>query len=202
MTEIEIVKGLKLRNEGGFYLVIINNNGNAYISITKEIYDRFLNLKLKNISNREIEKKFLVKNPPDLDFCDFFDIEQFYLLKDDIAFNSLRARKSNESYFLTFKSGKGLSRIEEEFEISCFNFEYCEKIRISKNIKKTRYRYLLKKSALISEIDFFKDSYDGLIVVEVEFVSEEEANNFLPPFWFGREVTNEKEYLNITMAFS
>ena len=36
----------------------------------------------------------------------------------------------------------------------------------------------------------------GLMLAEVEFKTEEEAKNFKPPQWFGREVTFSGEYQN------
>ena len=47
------------------------------------------------------------------------------------------------------------------------------------------------------------DDYEGchapLIMAEVEFDLEEEANTFTPPEWFGEEVTNDRRYHNSNM---
>lgn len=42
---------------------------------------------------------------------------------------------------------------------------------------------------LTIELDVFEGHYDGLILAEVEFASEEEAKAFNPPAWFGEDVT-------------
>ena len=40
----------------------------------------------------------------------------------------------------------------------------------------------------------------GLAVVEVEFSSGEEAGDFAPPGWFGRELTGDARYSNASLA--
>src|SRR5258706_375606 len=40
-------------------------------------------------------------------------------------------------------------------------------------------------------IDYFED---GDIIVEVEFYSEKEMNEFMIPYWFGEEIKDEKSY--------
>lgn len=205
-SEIEVIDGLKLiSNNNSFCLIILNKKGSSSVAITEEIYKRFVclkNLRENNDSKKEIERKFLIKDIPlDLKGCCSSKIEQFYLIRDDITFSSLRIRRVDNTYFLTFKSGKGVSRIEEEFEICNSDFVNCSSISISHKILKTRIKYPIDKG-LVAEIDFFHGIYSGKIFVGVKFSSEEEANNFSSPSWFGKDVTNEKEFLNITMAFS
>ena len=48
----------------------------------------------------------------------------------------------------------------------------------------------------IAELDIFKGDLDSLKLVEVEFCSVEEANNFIPPEWFGKDVTTDGRYHN------
>ena len=38
--------------------------------------------------------------------------------------------------------------------------------------------------------------FDGLVFVEVEFESLDEATAFTPPEWFDEDVTNDKRYHN------
>ncbi len=42
----------------------------------------------------------------------------------------------------------------------------------------------------------FHGYLEGLEFVEVEFQSEEQANGFNPPEWFGEDVTFDKRYRN------
>lgn len=40
----------------------------------------------------------------------------------------------------------------------------------------------------------------GLVVAEVEFLSEEESEKFIAPDWFGADVTDDKKYKNKNLA--
>ena len=67
----------------------------------------------------------------------------------------------------------------------------CDGIIISKN----RYKIPLG-GGLMAELDIFCGNLSGLILVEVEFSSVAEANAFIPPHWFGDDVTNDEHYHN------
>lgn len=53
---------------------------------------------------------------------------------------------------------------------------------------------------LTVEMDVFEGAYEGLILAEVEFPTEEAALAFTPPEWFGRDVTFTGEYSNSRLA--
>ena len=65
-------------------------------------------------------------------------------------------------------------------------------------IKKDRYEIPYER--YIIELDIFKDELDGLIIAEVEFPSEEEALDFTPPDWFGKDVTGDPKYTNSNLS--
>ena len=48
----------------------------------------------------------------------------------------------------------------------------------------------------MGELDIFGGVLDGLYFIEVEFESEEDAENFVPPVWFGENVSDDKRYAN------
>ena len=62
-------------------------------------------------------------------------------------------------------------------------------------IAKTRYLIPLNDK-LTAELDIFEEDLKGLVIVEVEFDSIEEANAFTSPDWFGEDVTNSGKYHN------
>ena len=66
-------------------------------------------------------------------------------------------------------------------------------------VRKKRYRIPLPDELTI-ELDLFDPPFEGLILAEVEFTSEEQARAFLPPEWFGEEVTWSTEYHNSTLS--
>ncbi len=61
--------------------------------------------------------------------------------------------------------------------------------------RKTLYDSTLT-SALTAELDIFEGDLAPLMLVEVEFPSEEAANTFTAPEWFGEDVTFSGKYHN------
>ena len=66
-------------------------------------------------------------------------------------------------------------------------------------ISKTRYLLPLSNDLTI-ELDVFDAPYRGLYLAEVEFASADEANSFVPPDWFGEDVTYSSAYHNSTLS--
>ena len=65
----------------------------------------------------------------------------------------------------------------------------------------TKDRYVIPlENGLCIELDFFSGYLSGLILAEVEFPDEAAANAFLPPHWFGEDVTYSSEYHNSTLS--
>ena len=54
----------------------------------------------------------------------------------------------------------------------------------------------------MAELDIFHGNLEGLSFVEVEFKSQEEMAKFLPPAWFGTDITNESWSSNSFLAGS
>ena len=52
----------------------------------------------------------------------------------------------------------------------------------------------------VAELDVYEGTLAGLLTVEVEFDSEDTAQQFAPPEWFGREVTDQEQWSNAALA--
>jgi CYTH domain-containing protein len=52
----------------------------------------------------------------------------------------------------------------------------------------------------VAELDLFHGVHEGLRLVEVEFPSAEAANAFVPPAWFGEDVSSDPRYRNSYLA--
>ena len=144
----------------------------------------------------EIERKFLVAEPPELDGADSDEIEQGYLAMG--ADGEVRLRSRGEQLVLTAKRGSGLARDEAEVELERDAFEehwpFTEGRRLHKR------RHVLPNGDLDFEVDVYEGDLEGLVVAEIEFPSEEAAREFEPPGWIGQEVTGDERYLNETLA--
>lgn len=142
--------------------------------------------------NMEIERKFLIKQlPENLEAYECLQIEQAYLCRRPV----IRIRKQNEEYWLTYK-GEGLM-VREEYNLPLDEESYGHLLLKADGrvIKKKRYKIPIEQG-LVVELDVFEGFRQGLIMAEVEFVSEEQAGDFREPDWFGEEVTYNKEYHN------
>lgn len=144
----------------------------------------------------EIERKYLIhKLPENLDTYPYKKIEQAYLCTEPVV----RIRKQNEEYFLTYK-GKGLL-VREEYNLPLTETAYLHLKEKADGIVLSKTRYLLPLSdTLTIELDVFDAPYENLWLAEVEFSTKEEAENFLPPSWFGEDVTFSTEYQNSTLS--
>lgn len=148
--------------------------------------------------NFEIERKFLVRQRPDLTAAIRSTIRQGYITHPTDAVQ-MRLRHSNDNYVLTFKSGQGLVRTEREAAITQQQFDTFWPETTGRRLEKTRWRGALP-DGLTYELDVFEGALAGLVLVEVEFETEQAANTFQPPAWFGAEVTEDRRYKNQVMA--
>lgn len=144
----------------------------------------------------EIERKFLIKKLPDnLTSYKARKIEQAYLCTDPVV----RVRRDNDDYYLTYKS-RGMI-VREEYNLPLTKEAYGHLLAKADGniIAKTRYE-IPEKDNLTIELDVFEGKFDGLLLAEVEFASEEEALGYIPPEWFGEDVSNSTKYHNSTLS--
>ena len=152
------------------------------------------------MENVEIERKWLIQDPPaNLKSYECLEIEQAYLSSSP----TVRVRKENDDYYLTYKNaGKNdapILRTEYNLPLDRESYEHLREKKDGILISKRRFLIPLEKG-LTAELDVFDAPYEGLMVAEVEFDSEEEARSFIPPSWFGRDVSLDPKYKNAVMA--
>ena len=58
----------------------------------------------------------------------------------------------------------------------------------------------VKKGEIKIELDVFKAPFEGRILAEVEFPSEDAARNYKPAAWFDQDVTGDRKYSNSQMS--
>lgn len=145
----------------------------------------------------EIEKKFLVDQlPADLTQYDVWKIEQCYLCTAGLT---LRIRKKNQDYILTYKSHipteEALNVAKEtELPLTKEAFEHLKKKCDGLCIEKDR--YLIPYEQWVIELDVFHGHYEGFCLAEIEFSSVEESRSFQPPYWLGKDVSGDYQYSN------
>ncbi len=149
-------------------------------------------------NNREIERKFLVKQLPEkLKRRRHYPIAQGYLASEPGG-RHVRLRKKGKTASLTFKVGRGAHREEREVKLSPKQFAALWPGTAGRRLRKLRYEIPWKN--LLIEIDVYRGKHSGLVVAEVESPDLATCREFKPPRWFGREVTGQKRYSNVRLA--
>ena len=144
----------------------------------------------------EIERKFLTKHIPfDITAYPYKQISQAY-----ISFSpTIRIRQSDEAYILTVKGKGHLAR--EEFELPLTKEDYDRLSMKTEGTPVIKKRYLVPvDGGLTAEVDIYEGELTGLMTTEVEFPSLEEAERFVAPDWFGKDVSEEKAYKNTSLS--
>ena len=140
----------------------------------------------------EIERKWLVSldRLPELPGVGT-EISQGY-------FDIYRVRDAGGYRYVTIKSGCGLVRTEIEVHLTDADFQ---KLWALVEAMLTKTRYVIPCGDYDAELDVYHDSLTGLVTVEVEFPSVEEAESFQAPSWFGEDVTLDERYTNYSLAW-
>ena len=154
----------------------------------------------------EIERKYLIdatKLPFSTEDYPVHHIEQGYLCTEPVV----RIRKDNEDYFLTYKSKGLMSREEYNLPLTKEAYGHLKSKVDGHIISKKRYviplaLFIMQStySDLKIELDIFSEDLQGLLLAEVEFPDEESALSFVPPAWFGKDVTFSSEYHNSNLS--
>jgi CYTH domain-containing protein len=151
---------------------------------------------------QEIERKFLVQElPPGIDSYPAENILQGYVAIEESGTEvRLRARGTGNDaiYSLTVKSKGDLVRGEHETAITSQQFHTLWPATARRRIEKMR--TTIPQGAYAIEVDQYLGSLAGHIVAEVEFPGEQAAAEFVPPLWFGEEVTAVRGLKNQQLA--
>lgn len=148
----------------------------------------------------EHERRFVpdLKNLP-VDFTQFpmTLISQWYL--EDKRRRRVRDEytEGKHKFLVTMKSGQGISRREDEREISRRSFD-----RMTKGVGcfLVKSRYFINYGAIDFQLNIFHENLVGPPQIEIEFKSRKKAEIFVPPKWFGKEVTDDGRHSNYSIA--
>jgi len=144
----------------------------------------------------EIERKFKVRSDEYKKIGKPLNCKQGYF--DTQNEPLVRVRIMGEKAYLTLKGkNDGIRRLEFEYEIPVLDAEellsnFCSTTLIKKN------RYILSIEEKIWEVDEFLGENFGLVIAEVELLSEND--NFNKPNWIGQEVSHDTKYYNYKLV--
>ena len=122
---------------------------------------------------------------PNLDDLESIDYERYFIYNQ--AGVEIRVQKKWDIYEFERKETQNMLFAKKlKYEITKTEFE---------QLKKQAPHWICRKSHKISEepnmsIKTYSGRFQWLERVEVEFTSEEQANSFVIPDWFGEEITD------------
>jgi len=152
------------------------------------------------MNNLEIERKFLLdlnEVPYDFSRLRKKSIEQGYIIcKPEIRVRNV----SNEDYFMTIKGSTEDDLVRNEVEFKISKDAYSALMARDDIHKVSKNRYFVNEGNHVFEIDIFEGDLKGLVCLEVEFKSKEEAEKFIVPSWIKKEVTGDFRYKNSYLA--
>jgi adenylate cyclase len=147
-------------------------------------------------AGREIERKFLVSAIPDNRAPGTRILQGYLPLASEDT--EVRVRRKGAETVLTVKQGRGLDRGEREVAISAEVFETLWPLTEGRRIEKTRHE--LPHGDVTIELDEFGGDLEGHLLAEVEFDSPQASELFDEAAWLGRDVTDDPNYANRTLA--
>ncbi|WP_231491218.1 CYTH domain-containing protein [Pedobacter sp. Leaf170] len=146
---------------------------------------------------KEIERKFLINASAWLAIQKPVGklLRQGYILTDPNK--TIRVRIADHTGWLTIKGiSVGASRLEYEYEIPLAEAKELLDNFSEAELEKIRYEITYKGK--LWEIDVFAGDNNGLVVAEIELLSEDEQ--FEIPEWVAEEVTHDKKYYNSNLT--
>ncbi|MRS11987.1 MAG: CYTH domain-containing protein [Actinobacteria bacterium] len=145
----------------------------------------------------EIERKFLVDELPlEVRAGEWVTMRQGYLASAEG--DAVRIRDTGGVFTLTAKSGYGMMRGEYEIGLTPGQFETLWPGTNGRRVEKSRCS--IDADGFRIDVDVFASTLAGLIIAEAEFTTLEQALAFVPPAWFGTEVTEDHLYSNASLA--
>jgi CYTH domain-containing protein len=149
----------------------------------------------------EIERKYLLRALPKFPRpSEVLEIDQGYLPGEKFVERLRRQQSRDETvrYFRSVKLGSGVVRMELEEETDRRTFDHLWQLTEGRRVRKRR--YVVPQGDDLWEIDEFLDR--PLVLAELELEHPDEKVNI--PDWLKqvlvREVTDEREYTNRSLA--
>lgn len=145
---------------------------------------------------KEIERKFKVKDYPKLIASDSLLIEQSYLsINPEVRLRKITKLLGDSiSYTMEVKGDGDLTRIEVCKELSEGEYNTLLTMVEHRPVLKVVKVYQVGEGLITTCNAVDTHLQSNFMYTEVEFKDEDSANAFIPPSWFGEEITYAKQY--------
>jgi CYTH domain-containing protein len=145
------------------------------------------------ITELELELSYLAEFiPPQVKSVDPRYVEDTYFSNSD-AESVLRLRRIGDSYLISKKVqvvGKnGTTSTEQSIVLSEEEYRSISCIKGMLRVQKNRFHVNI--DGKMADVDVFLGDLSGLVIIEFEFMTEEDMNSFEKPSCCGNDVSNE-----------
>lgn len=146
------------------------------------------------LMNQTITRKYLAAKLPDLSSLSPRHDERYYLYLGPKSV--IRVQSKNDQYELEKKTDVD-NQIREESMIELSKDEFDVLTKLAKH-HATRDSFKVSDEPNIV-LRIYKDRYQGLNRCEVSFKTTQDAQAFVPPSWFGEEITDSPLAKELTL---
>jgi adenylate cyclase len=137
------------------------------------------------MNEREIERKFFVREMPDLTGLVALTDERYFLYRSSTG--TIRFQKRGFRFELERMTRlSDLERTQEKWSITEAEFEALKALASAAIVRDS---FLLQDNPQVT-IKVYRGRHEGLVRAEIEFPSADAARAFAPPEWMGREMTD------------
>ncbi len=146
-----------------------------------------------------MKKKFLIaKSLTNTNCIKIIYIEKFFITSfSDVQVVEISQAYSKRKLSDEYKMLVSNNSHEEWIDISYNTFCDLKKSKCGKTIEK------LRKVYKVNNTEYFVDEYKSILdlkILEINFNSEEEFNNFEQPDWFIKDITNDEKYCDRSLS--
>ena len=146
-------------------------------------------------SGQEIERTWIVKEMPPRNELNIEPGRLHSVVQELRTRKVLYIEKNKVEYDMAIKIGNGMVRTEVLKQLSKEEWASLHKVA-----KASLQQTLVPCFTFV--IHVYKGKLKGLALVEVEFPNISESKRFIPPYWFGKEVTTDVRFRGKSLAFS
>ena len=146
------------------------------------------------MANLEIERKFLIDGFPDLPAQRCAQTEQGYLCHPPVVRIRRTTEQGVDRYILCFKGKGTLVRSEMEMTLTAEQYDTLYQMLAEPTVRKDYRTYVLPDGHILECSHVDSGEPTAFWYAEVEFASESDAVQFIPPSFLGREVTEDPAF--------
>lgn len=151
-----------------------------------------------HVAPLKVERKFLVGELPKvLNLNEGRHISQGYLAVENGG-AEVRILRTGDKGTLCVKTGSGQNQMETEVPLS--NEQLAALWPLTEGRRMSKVSYTVDIGETPVSLDMYEGQLSWLRIAEAEFKSYQSADNFTPPPWFHREVTDVHAYRHSNLA--